>query len=176
MKKIIITSALGALLIAGGATAAMQTDKARGDANRDGTLTKAEVTAQADARFDRLDFDKDGKITKADHDANAKSRADARFAQLDTDKNGQISRAEFDAMRDGRMGRHGKPDGMRGGKHHGDGMRGAMGAKGDGTLTKDEFRARALAMFDRGDANKDGQITREERDASRAAWKAKRGQ
>ena len=35
--------------------------------------------------------------------------------------------------------------------------------------------AAALARFDAADANKDGQVTAEERKAQRGAWRAKRG-
>ena len=45
----------------------------------------------------------------------------------------------------------------------------------DGTITKAEFTAGAMAMFDRADSNKDGYVTADEmkagRQAMRAAWK-----
>ena len=68
---------------------------------------------------------------------------------------------------------------MRG--HHGD-KRGGHGgpggwmkadANGDKAISQAEFETAALARFDAADANKDGQVTAEERAAQRAAWKAK---
>ena len=59
------------------------------------------------------------------------------------------------------------------------GLHGARGgfadANKDGTITKAEFTAGAMAMFDRADSNKDGYVTADEmkagRQAMRAAWK-----
>ncbi|MBY8822183.1 EF-hand domain-containing protein [Sphingomonas colocasiae] len=182
MKKVIAVSALGALALAGGIAMA-QTGETRAPG---APTTRADATARADARFDRLDADKDGKLTPEDRALRGKERADRMFAALDADKNGQVSRAEFDAAREKRMerrkdraeargerGRHG----MGRMAHRGfgrDGMRGKLDANGDGTVTRAEFQAPALAMFDRVDANKDGTITLEERQAVRAAWRAKR--
>ena len=43
-----------------------------------------------------------------------------------------------------------------------------LDANGDGTISKDEFRAPMLARFDRMDADHNGTVTRAERDAARA--------
>jgi len=152
------------------------------DANRDGTITKAELTAALEARFARLDANKDGKLTQEDRAILRQQRLDERFAAMDTDKNGQISKAEFAAVHQGRDGGHdrmGKPDGPegRGWGHrrpgHGDAGR-------DGAITKAEFMARPLAMFDKADANHDGKVTAEEmkaaREAFRDGWKDRKGQ
>ena len=53
--------------------------------------------------FAAVDADKDGKITVAEMTAH---RA-ARFAAADTDKDGKLSRAEMDASRSQRMQDHG---------------------------------------------------------------------
>jgi len=152
------------------------------DANRDGTITKAELTAALEARFARLDANKDGKLTQEDRAILRQQRLDERFAAMDTDKNGQISKAEFAAVHQGRDGGHdrmGKPDGPEGrgwghrGPGHGDAGR-------DGAITKAEFMARPLAMFDKADANHDGKVTAEEmkaaREAFRDGWKDRKGQ
>lgn len=185
MKKVIAVSALGAIALAGGIAVA-QTGEVRAPG---APTTRADATARADARFDRLDADKDGKLTGQDRAARAKERADRMFAALDTDKNGQLSRAEFDSAREKRMerreargerrgarGEHGER-GMGRMAHRGfgrDGMRGKLDADGDGVVTRTEFRTPALAMFDRTDTNKDGTVTAEERQAARAAWRAQR--
>jgi len=59
-------------------------------------------------------------------------------------------------------------------RHGGKG--GAMGdANKDGAVTKAEFTAGAMAMFDKADTNKDGFVTADEmkagRQAMRGAWK-----
>ncbi|WP_313330226.1 EF-hand domain-containing protein [Sphingobium yanoikuyae] len=155
------------------------------DANNDGTITKAELTASLEARFAKLDANKDGKLTKEDRDIRRQQRLDERFAALDTDKNGQISKAEFQAGHQPRAdrgpeaGKPGGPDGKRwGGRGHGGPGRGMMhrgpgfgDADKDGTMTKAEFMAGPLAMFDKADANKDGKVTAEEMKAARQAMR-----
>jgi len=169
---------------------------AMADANKDGKVSKAELTAALDARFAKLDANRDGKLTKEDREIGRQARLDQRFAALDSDHNGQISKAEFAAghqarfdRRDGE-GRGGREGGHRfGGRggHHGFG--GGMGFHGrggpggeamkDGVLTRAEFMARPLAMFDKADSNKDGFVTADEmkaaRQAMRDAWQARRG-
>lgn len=183
MKKLIGLTGLGALVLAGGvAVAQTGGGKLRGDADGNGVLTRAEVTAQADARFAKRDKDGDGRITQADRAAAMKERADKRFARLDANGDGSISRAEFDAPREKRAAQAGEDGpgkrkwGHRRGGHRMMAMRGGMDPDKDGAITRDESRARALAMFDRLDANKDGQVTAEERQAARDAWKAKRAE
>lgn len=164
---------------------------AMADTNKDGAISKAELTAGLEARFAKMDVDKDGKLTQADRDAMRVQRLDARFARLDTDKNGQISKAEFAAAheagadkraeRRAEAGKPGGPEGRKwGGRHHGGpGKGGMMGGRGDankdGTVTRAEFMAGPITMFDKADANKDGKVTADEmkaaRQAMRGAWK-----
>ncbi len=181
MKKLIAISGLGAIALAGGIAMAQPGDGRAPNA----PLTRADAAARADARFDRMDADKDGKLTEQDRAVRAKARSDRMFAALDADGNGQVSRAEFDGAREKRMerrearserGPRGKGRmGHRGfGRDRMGGMGGKIDADGDGVVTRAEFQAPALAMFDRTDANKDGTVTLEERQAARAAWRAKR--
>ncbi len=176
---------------------------AMADTNKDGKISKAELTAGLEARFAKMDVDRDGQITQKDRDAMRQQRQDARFAALDTDKNGQITQAEFTAGHDARADKRqerraeaGKPGdrdgrgwGGRGGHHRGPGRGGMMGHGGpgggfgdankDGTMTKAEFMARPVAMFDKADANKDGFVTADEmkagRQAIRAEWQDRKG-
>lgn len=183
MKKTwLIGSALGGMIIAGSvALAATGARDALFDANGDGNVTKAEVTAALDKRFAELDKNGDGKITQEERTAARQARFDKHFAEMDKDNNGQISKAEMQAAHEARKER----GSMRGpghgdGKHHHWGMhhRGQHGgrmamidANKDGVVTKAEFQARALEKFDRLDANKDGTITAAERQAMRDAMK-----
>lgn len=176
MKKLIISSALGAMLLAGGIAVAQSDAPAKhgpmmADANGDGILTKAEVTAGLDKLFVKMDPNGDGKVTQEERQAMRQQRMDARFAAIDADKNGQISKTEFAAKRQGRSEEGGRHMGRRHGGHGGMGMMGMRGrgadADKDGTLTRAEFLARPLAMFDRADANKDGKVTADEMKAAR---------
>lgn len=193
MKKIMLGAGMAALL-AGGAFAADQAQRP----DHKSPITRAEVKAKVDARFNAADTNHDGVLTRAEFDAaraqmkaqfeaRMKERADARFAQMDTDKNGQISKAEYDNARaarrakweearaDGKWQQH---RGMGHGMHHGmRGMRGGpdlfdrMDANKDGKVTLAEAEAGPLARFDKADANKDGTLTPEERQAARKAMR-----
>lgn len=160
---------------------------AKMDANHDGKISKAELTAALDARFARMDANHDGKLTKEDWALNREARLDERFAAMDADHNGQISKAEFKAAHQG-PGPEGRDDqgfGRRGHHRFGGGM--MFGGRGgpmaeamkDGGVTRAEFMARPLAMFDKADSNKDGVVTADEmkaaREAMRDAWQARRG-
>jgi hypothetical protein len=188
IRKFMTTVALGSLFAGGLAVShlALAQDGVRfggprgdmfmmADANKDGAVTRAELTAALETRFARLDVNKDGKLSKEDRDLARQQLLDARFAEMDSDKNGQISRAEFDAAHQHRDGQHDRMGhGGRGWGHKGPG-RGMIDADRDGTLTKAEFMARPLALFDQADANKDGKVTADEwkaaRQSMRDAWR-----
>lgn len=128
-------------------------------------ITRAQAQARAEARFARMDANRDGTLDRADRQA----RHAQMFDRLDTDRNGSISRAEFDAMHAKRAER--RADKPAAGKRM-DGRRGMM--RGDaGPITRQAFVDRALGMFDRADANRDGTVSVAER---RAAHEAMRGQ
>src|SRR3546814_20375997 len=74
---------------------------------------------------------------------------------------GEAGQGKRHAMR----GHHGK----RGGQH-GMRMMGKADTDGDKAISQAEFQTAALARFDAADANKDGQVTSEERKAQRGAW------
>lgn len=200
IKKISLLT-LGAALIAVPVLAAPGMG-AKADADANGVLTRAEATAAASAKFAKMDANSDGKIDAADRAAKMAERQTKRFAALDANTDGSIARAEWDAQHAERQAKRaekradraekraervaaGEPakrggHGMRGhgGKRGGHAMRGAMMMKadtdGDKAISQAEFQTAALARFDRVDADKDGQVTAEERQAQRAAMKAKR--
>ena len=181
-KSWLITSALGGMIMAGGvALAAPQGKAMRADTNADGNVTKAELTASLEKRFAELDKNGDGKVTQEERDAARQARFDKHFVEIDKDGNGQISKAEMQAAHEARKERRGDHHGMGGpgrkphwGGRHG-GMHGGrmamMDANKDGVLTKAEFMAKPLEMFERADANKDGTVTQAERQAVRDAMK-----
>jgi len=85
------------------------------DRNQDGFVDRAEWEQQRDLIFQRLDTDKDGRLSREEMQQGrpqaARPRAEAqgasasvvrqdRFSRLDTDKDGFVSRAEFNAASD----------------------------------------------------------------------------
>ena len=185
MKTLVICSAAAAALVAG--TAIAQAPQARAPM-ADKILTRAEVQAKVTQHFARLDSNRDGFVTKAEADAvkaqrmqkRGEKRAERRsslFERIDANKDGSISQAEFSA----KQARHqqrvaardhngdGKPDrGMHRARH---GMAGGFGGKmfaivdanHDARVSMQEATAMALRHFDMADANRDGQVTRDER-------------
>ncbi|WP_324741370.1 EF-hand domain-containing protein [Tsuneonella sp. CC-YZS046] len=180
-SKTIMIGALSALVLGVGGAALAAPGLTHG-----GDVTRAQAQERATAMFSRLDANGDGVINDADREA----RVVKRFDALDKDSNGSISREEFVAGRDHKRGEklaggeEGKP-GWKGrhggGKHFGGrhfgGMRGGFTEKadtnGDGVISAAEFSAAHLARFDAADANKDGIVTKEER---KAAFEAKRAE
>lgn len=165
MKKVMIAALLGATLLTGGAVAAAQDNmppqdapKHRGmhdplmmaDADKDGVVTRDEVSASVAAHFARMDADKDGKITGEERQA-------ARAA-MRAEMGKRMARPDGERM--------GRPDGERGtrsGGRGGPGMKHGPDANGDGVLTLDEQRAQALKRFDFVDRNGDGKVDQAER-------------
>lgn len=76
------------------------------DANKDGSITRAEVRAMREAAFRQMDLDNDGFITEADRERMADAAAakgkgkggrgvDRAGAGLDANNDGKVSREEF---------------------------------------------------------------------------------
>lgn len=169
MRKLTLALSTAALAIAGAAYAApgMMMDK---------DMTKAEAQQHTAEMFKKMDANGDGVLNDADRQA----RMDKRFDSLDTDKNGAISRAEFAAGHEARMGHGGGDhakgghDGHRKGKmgRHGGMMKDMADTNNDGAISSAEFAAHHAAMFDRADADKNGTVTAAERRAARKAMHA----
>lgn len=116
------------------------------DANGDGTLSAAELTAA------------EGKIQQQ-RIAQIRARAEAEFTRLDTNKDGSLSKAEFMAITP--QSSPATPNGAA--------LAGQLDKNKDGKVTLDEFRAPRLGMFDRIDTNHDGVISDAERQAIQKA-------
>lgn len=79
MKTMLIAAGAGAVLLGSVAIAAQQAPTApttaqrpmmpRADTDNDGVITRAEFLAQASARFDRIDANKDGRIDQTERQA-----------------------------------------------------------------------------------------------------------
>ncbi|HXG80989.1 MAG TPA: EF-hand domain-containing protein [Sphingomicrobium sp.] len=159
---------------------------ARLDANKDGVITTAEVTEGHTKMVEQFRKHPGGAwqgenavhvMREAHRDPNA------AFDRLDANKDGAISREEFAKAREERIERRIVMQGEEGGKDGKDvrkqvmRMHGPRGFGGrmivmadtdkDGRITLAEAEALALQHFDQLDANKDGQVTPEERRAGR---------
>ncbi|WP_167737334.1 EF-hand domain-containing protein [Sphingomonas parva] len=166
MKKLVLAGAALAVLASTGAAAQPQS-RAAGQ-----SLTRDAVAARVDARFARLDANRDGAVTQDELRARAEARRGKRgelrnerraqrgerraeaFARLDANGDGSISRAEFDARpkldREQRLERRA----ARGERRSFTGHRGHRG----GAL----FARLGARHFQAADANRDGRLTRAE--------------
>ena len=113
--------------------------------------------------FERMDTNKDGKITKAE----ATQAREKWFAEVDANKDKFITRAEAEKWKEAKWGKKGKKAegdkghrGKHGGKHgH---MFDRLDQNKDGKISKAEAAAKSTWMFEKLDTNKDGVITRAE--------------
>ena len=174
MRKLTLALSTAALAFSGAAVA--QTAPAERPARAaKPDMTRADAQARAEAAFARVDANKDGTLNEADRAA----RHAAMFARIDTDNSGSISRAEFDAMHAKRAEKGKARAGHRMGRKGHAGHQAMMG-KPAGPVTQQAFVERALARFDRADANRDGTVTQAERKAARESmrdqWRARRQQ
>ena len=169
-----------AFVAAAGAALAQPPAGARPDRNAD--VTRQQVIERVEQRFARMDANNDGRFTpeeaRAMHEQRRTERANRMFERLDADRDGSVSRAEFDQARAQRAERRaermaGRGDGPRMGMRmhrRGPGMRGMRGQHmfgEQGFVTREQMQERALARFDRLDADRDGTVTVAERRQAR---------
>ena len=186
MKAVILFAGTALLASAGVALA-----QPAGAPDRDADITRQQAVERADQRFARLDLNHDGRATAEEARQAAEQRraqhAGHAFERLDANRDGSISRAEFDQarsqMREHRAERgaeRGPRAGFRGGRRGGPGMRGERMFGEQGFVTREQLRERALARFDRLDANRDGTLTaaerRQGREQMREQFRQRRGQ
>ena len=128
MKKLFLAAALAGTMLGGAAIAGQDAPQGRGggmmmraDTNGDGTISRAEFTAQAEARFARMDKNGDGFITADEMSGRAGRGPGGGLMSADTDHDGKISRAEFMAQSAERFAK--------------------LDANGDGQISGDEMKA-----------------------------------
>ena len=160
------------------------------DANGDGVIDRAEAAKapRLAAKFDQLDTDKDGRISRTEANAGNAGFA-ARFTEMDANKDGYLDRSDrelrmtreraaffagADANRDGRLSRDefAVEQGARGAERRAQFAQRAEAAgktpRARPVPTEAEQLQRAGKAFDRMDANKDGTLTRAEFDAGKS--------
>ncbi len=107
----------------------------------------------------------DRTMTRAD----AQRMAEARFARMDANGDGSVDAAEQAAARSNAREKLAEAMAKRGKERR------AQRDRADAVpMTKDAYVARAMTMFDRLDADKDGVVTAAERRAARAERMARR--
>ena len=154
-----------------------------------GDISKAEFIKQAEARFAALDTNKDGKISTEERQAQRRGRgmgpgasmpaevtqaqhlkmAEERFTKLDANKDGKVTLEERRAQR-------GQFAGGKGGNHAGKRGGQMRGASMPAELSREQHMKFAEERFAALDANKDGKVTQEERQAQRGKYRAERQQ
>ncbi|MBU0554618.1 MAG: EF-hand domain-containing protein [Alphaproteobacteria bacterium] len=177
---------LGTIAVAQTAPAAPQRSEARAPMDR-ATLEKRLGTM-----FDAADANRDGTLTVEERKAHqAQMRGKMReqiFSRLDANNDGSISKEEFAARPErGGMMADGKRERGHEGKRRGHGGHGGMHGMGGGMMMRGElaqyrdkpipratFVQAGLAGFDRVDANRDGKISGEERQAARKTMMERR--
>ena len=184
-----------ALVAAAGAALAQPPAGARPDRpDRDADVTRQQVIDRVGERFARLDANNDGRFTpdeaRAMHEQRRERMANRMFERLDANRDGNVSRAEFDRARAERAerraermaNREGGPRmGMRMHRRGGHGMRGMRGMRAmrmfgeQGFVTREQMQERALARFDRLDADDNGVVTAAERRQAREQMRERRG-
>lgn len=136
---------------------------AKPDPQRDRTVAPGRMSPEAivDTILQRMDANKDGKISRSE----AKARIADRFDAIDTNKDGYLDRQELLAMarRLAQMNEPGRPLGFAPGvgfNNRPDPLDfDSWDKNADGRLTRDELRgSRFLEVFDSIDVNKDGKI------------------
>lgn len=122
----------------------------RMDADKDSKVTLEEMKAVAIERFSRRDVDGDGVVSREDRQARKANRRAERFDKIDANSDGVVSKEEFSAYQPERGERA-----KRRGKH-----RKRMGRSA--ALTIQEVEARVERRFERIDSEAKGYITVED--------------
>ena len=183
-----IAHAMGAAQTRDQAVAKVREHFAMMDSNRDGFVAGNEMKAM---RGHHQGASQGAGGDQPPRNGSKGRGAQAAFDWLDSNRDNMINRSEFAAGRQARGERMGARGGaptamagdrpamgamhrMNGGGRMGGGMMRMADLDKDGRISLQEATNAALVRFDRVDANRDGQITVEERQQQRKAMRGKR--
>jgi Ca2+-binding EF-hand superfamily protein len=174
MNRLMIASISGLLLTSGVALAhGGGRGLARFDRDGNGAVTRDEMRTTTLEQFDKMDTNRDGRLTTDEIQAAQKERAAKHFAKKDANNDGKLERSEvprmpdevfarLDTNKDGAL----TPDELAAGhgrfQNHPLGRFQREDTNNDGAISKDEALASADKRFARMDANGDGVITQDE--------------
>jgi hypothetical protein len=150
------------LILIAAAPAILLGSPANAQAQQQKPIPRADYVRTVDNRFNTIDANHDGKITKEELTAEQQrelqqakttltQQLQAKFKQLDTNKDGQLSLQEFVAATPP-IRTSESPDQMIA----------RLDSNHDGKISADEFRSPELAKFSKVDANHDGIVTPDE--------------
>jgi Ca2+-binding EF-hand superfamily protein len=129
-------------------------------------VSRADFVKSVDTRFNAMDTNHDGVVTRAELAAELQKELDSaraqmtqklrqQFQQLDTNKDGQLSFAEFSALTGGIRSAETPEQKLQ-----------QLDTNHDGKISAEEYRAPELAKFNKVDANHDGIVTPAEMQAA----------
>ena len=121
----------------------------------------------ADAQFEAMDANGDGRLSPDEHAAGAKKMFDA----MDANKDGKVTSSEMDAAQEKLTGKKVSAKDMSSAEKIK-----VVDTDGDGILTAAEHASGSKTMFDRMDTDKDGFVSRAELAAGHASMLHKRDQ
>jgi hypothetical protein len=111
--------------------------------------------------FQKMDTSGDGKISRDEHSAAARTM----FDKMDADKDGRVTAVEMDAAREQIVGKKGmKAPKGKAAMSSADKIK-VIDTDGDGVISADEHVAGAVSMFDKMDSDGDGFLTKTELEA-----------
>lgn len=114
----------------------------KADANRDGSITRAEAAANPKlaAKFDQLDGNRDGVLDRTDMQARMLERKNAWFASADTNKDGRLSQAEMEVASARRQAKH--PQKAQ--KHTAAERFQKLDRNNDGSISREELQSKSV--------------------------------
>ncbi len=140
------------------------------DHHKEGGDRSKHREARAERMIERFDTDGDGAISTEEVEA----MKAAKFAEADANGDGGLTMEEIEAWHEAQREKR-----MQARKER---MFDKRDTNGDGVISIDEFEDRGMPMFERLDADEDGEITAEELAAMRGhramrhgGWKGRRG-
>lgn len=170
-KPLTICIALLSLAIHGCASTAVHPQKEQStyfdtfinkfDSNGDNVITKIEFDNAAKLRFEKMDIDNNGVVSKEEFKTNTKNTHKGHEkkyrTKMDADNNSLLTKKERKAKKQCNKSNH-KKSSHKGSKHYFP----KIDKNNDGVISFEENKASSARLFDRLDSNNDQTITQDE--------------